>query len=133
VHRRRDRRSNGAGTEVRCPQWEAERLLGEKMIIREIINKKMRLVFWLILPGFVALVFGIVVIDKHIFTSPFFPIIALIGFLSVLIGILLEFLIQCPKCKTNIGQVIGSNPNWGRISEKLKVCPYCGTSFDSEI
>lgn len=65
-----------------------------------------------------------------------FSVLLIIAFLAFFLAIIrLLFFLPCPSCKNNLGYAV----QWpitfsiARISPKIKFCPFCGVSIDSEI
>ncbi len=40
---------------------------------------------------------------------------------------------RCPNCQNNLGYTLQSSPMFWTISDKLRFCPFCGVSLDTEI
>jgi len=94
------------------------------MTIREVLKKRVKLIWLLGFGGFFLIILGLYIGDA----TKTFPFISLIGLASFVGAILFQgFGLRCPKCRENMQFLLQSR------SEKMKVCPYCVESLDSEI
>jgi len=101
------------------------------MKIRDKLNSQLRWGFLALLLSWIFIVTTMALFGEKI--PEYVPVIAFAPFLGTIIY--LTFGICCPKCKSRIGHVIGYSIDiftFG-LSKKIKFCPYCGVSFDSEI
>lgn len=101
---------------------------GRSMTIRSKIEQVRRTLYALSFITLLSTVFTMT------FSDPVIPIIALVAFFLSCVSFLL--FLRCPRCKKNLVYAINFRfPSFSifRISSKIKVCPFCGVDFDSEI
>jgi len=102
----------------------------KNMNIREMINSQKR-------KAVIAMSSGMAVFAVSLIISTAYTImfsVALIGF-AISMGAItfLEFGISCPQCRGRIGCAINYPGSPLDISSKIRFCPFCGVSLDSNL
>ncbi len=46
------------------------------------------------------------------------------------VGFFAMYGIKCPRCRGNLGTVIGAAGGFFAVPKKLRYCPYCSVDFD---
>ncbi len=107
------------------------------MTIRAIIDRRLRKTMMAMFGGFAVFIIGMIV---HIWTKASgLPIISLVGIGLSFVTIFYALLgIRCPHCKTILGYIamykgVFIPDSIFSMSKKIKFCPFCGVSFDTEI
>ena len=100
------------------------------MTIRSQLNLIRRRVLIITLLTWVVFAVGSFLITVH----RWFIVVSLLAFIGLILEtIFLMFGIRCPKCKAALGHTLSYPPQGLSISDKIKFCPFCGVSLDSEI
>ncbi len=107
------------------------------MTARAIIDKRLRKTMMAMFGGFAVFFIGMIV---HFWTNASGPPIpSLVGFGVSFVSIIYALLgIRCPHCKTILGYIamykgVFIPDSIFSMSKKIKYCPFCGVSFDTEI
>ncbi len=102
------------------------------MTIRKILNKKKRIVIFTMICGMI--VSGIFIKNYAPHQNGFPPLITFIGFFVAMLALFLsKFIIRCPVCKGNLGEMMMTSGSPFSISKNIHYCPYCGTDVDTEV
>ena len=100
------------------------------MKIREMINTQKRKAVIAVSSG--MFVFIVCFMISTVYTSMFS--VGLIGFAVAMGGItFLEFGLSCPQCRGRIGYAVNNPGRPFSVSPKIRYCPFCGVTLDSNI
>jgi hypothetical protein len=101
------------------------------MTIRTEISNKKRKTIIILFSGIAFMIIGTYLTG----VENTFPLIPFLGFVAAMIFYFFSIFhwIRCPICKNRWGVFAMWDGGFFTISKKIKHCPYCGISIDSEI
>jgi len=95
------------------------------MTIRATLRKKLRLVNWMTILGFMAFTVSCFLESGILALSALALVVFAIGYLF--------FGIRCPHCQNRVGYNLNSLTSCFRSQKVVKYCPFCATDLDSEL
>jgi len=95
------------------------------MTIRAMLKKKLSLVNWMTILGFVVFIMSCFLESGILALSAFALIFGSVGYLFL--GI------RCPHCHSRVGYNLSSLTSCFKSQKVVKYCPFCATDLDSEL
>lgn len=100
------------------------------MTIRDYLQNRRRKASMVGFGFWIAAVVSMILLGGSSLSGAFFAI-AFVGFFITVI--ILLFGMRCPNCKNNLGYVLSWPPSLFGVSDKIKLCPFCGIGFDTKL
>jgi hypothetical protein len=103
------------------------------MTIRDRLNRRIILTYVVLYLSVIGIFFGVGFSASCDPSGP--PVFAIPFFLILLAAVLyLQFGIRCPSCRNPVAHLTTMpRGGWIRLGKRIRFCPFCGVSFDSEL
>ncbi len=102
------------------------------MTIRATLIRKLRLVNWMTILGFVAFTVSLVLGGIFEFSFWDFASCSALALVVFATGYLF-FGIRCPHCQNRVGYNLNSLTSCFKSQKPVKYCPFCAVDLDSEL